>query len=179
MKTNVPVQDKKEFIRYMLTEHQMKKRESVWILNYLMSHDDIIENVHFVENAQYCPRGIVMSTRDTEFAPFRFYKNGIMTTDAEKSFHDIRLNREEPLYVQVNFPASFHTSQFVMVLEENPHAPKHLLSNERDQMIAERILTDSIVQFRRDRLLKQIDEALDARDMERFQQLCSELKTLR
>lgn len=95
--TPVSINEKKEFIRWFLNHYQLKRRESVWILNYLMSHDQLMEKVHFVEEAHLCPRGIIMSTHCVDNVPFRFYKDNIMTTDAEKSFHDIRLNREEDI----------------------------------------------------------------------------------
>ena len=44
-----------------------------------------------------------------------------MTTDAEKSFHDIRLNRDEDIYIQLNFKSSFQNANYVAVLEENPY----------------------------------------------------------
>ena len=94
MATPVSVNEKKDFIRWFLNHYQLKRRECVWILNYLMSHDQLMEKVHFVEQAQYCPRGLIMSTHCVDKVPFRFYKENVMTTDAEKSFHDIRLNRK-------------------------------------------------------------------------------------
>ena len=58
MATPVSVNEKKDFIRWFLNHYQLKRRECVWILNYLISHDQLMEKVHFVEQAQYCPRGI-------------------------------------------------------------------------------------------------------------------------
>ena len=54
-----------------------------------------------------------------------------MTTDAEKSFHDIRLNRDEDIYIQLNFKSSFQNANYVAVLEENPYLPKHIEVNEK------------------------------------------------
>ena len=62
MNAPVSVNEKKDFIRWFLNHYQLKRRECVWILNYLMSHDQLMEKVHFVEQAQYCPRGIIMSS---------------------------------------------------------------------------------------------------------------------
>ena len=62
-----------------------------------------MEKVHFVEQAEFCPRGIIMSTHCVDEVPFRFYKENVMTTDAEKSFHDIRLNKQQDLFIQLNF----------------------------------------------------------------------------
>jgi uncharacterized protein YpiB (UPF0302 family) len=178
MTTPVSVNEKKEFIRWFLNRYQLKRRECVWILNYLMSHDQLMKKVHFVEEAQYCPRGLVMSTHCVEDVPFRFYKENIMTTDAEKSFHDIRLNKEEDIYIQLNFSKSNASYQYAAVLEENPFMPKYLVINEKDRIIAEQFLKESIQIFQRDRLLKAIDDALDRQDKEMFEKLSEQLKKM-
>ncbi|KUP06565.1 hypothetical protein Q73_08100 [Bacillus coahuilensis m2-6] len=176
MATPVSVNEKKDFIRWFLNHYQLKRRECVWILNYLMSHDQLMKNVHFVEEAQFCPRGLVMSTHCVDEAPFKFYKENVMTTDAEKSFHDIRLNREEDIYIQLNFKRSKGSYQYVAVLEENPFLPKSLKITEKDRIIAEQFLKNSIHTFQRERLLKEIDKALDRNDVDAFQNLTAQLK---
>lgn len=178
MKTPVSVNEKKDFVRWFLNHYQLKRRECVWILNYLMSHDGLMEKVHFVEQAQYCPRGIVMSTHCVDEVPFRFYKENVMTTDAEKSFHDIRLNREEEIFIQLNFHASNKVHQYAAVLEENPYMPKSLHISEKDRLIAEKFLSTSIKNFQREKLLRLIDEALDRGDKASFNQLTRKLKNL-
>lgn len=178
MTAPVSVNEKKDFIRWFLNHYQLKRRECVWILNYLMSHDQLMERVHFVENAQFCPRGLVMSTHCIDEVPFRFYKENIMTTDAEKSFHDIRLNRDEEIYIQLNFHASNKAHQFAAVLEENPYMPKRLQISDKDRLIAERFLKDSLYRFQKDKLVKMIDEALDRQDKEEFRRLTEQLKLL-
>ncbi|MFD6207314.1 ReoY family proteolytic degradation factor [Peribacillus sp. NPDC060253] len=175
----VSVNEKKEFIRWFLNHYQLKRRECVWILNYLMSHDQLMKKVHFVENAQYCPRGLVMSTHCVEEVPFRFYKSNIMTTDAEKSFHDIRLNRDEDIYIQLNFKSAYSSYQYAAVLEHNPFMPKSTAANEKDQLLAEQFLEKSMLYFQRDRLLKEIDEALDKHDEQAFKSLTEQLNQLK
>ena len=80
-----------------------------------------------------------------------------MTTDAEKSFHDIRLNKDEDIYIQLNFSKANSSYQFAAVLEENPF---------------------SLQTFRKDRLLKAIDQALDTGDKKAFSKLTRELNSL-
>ncbi|MBM6619849.1 ReoY family proteolytic degradation factor [Bacillus suaedaesalsae] len=178
MASPVSVNEKKEFVRWFLNNFQLKRRECVWILNYLMSHDQLMKKVHFVEQAQYCPKGIIMSTHCVDDVPFRFYKENVMTTDAEKSFHDIRLNRDEDIYIQLNFRESYHSSNYVLVLEDNPFMPKHLQISEKDKELAEKFLVESIYTFQRDKLMKSIDEALDNHDHESFIQLTKQLNSL-
>jgi uncharacterized protein YpiB (UPF0302 family) len=176
--TPVSINEKKEFIRWFLNHYQLKRRESVWILNYLMSHDQLMEKVHFVEEAHLCPRGIIMSTHCVDNVPFRFYKDNIMTTDAEKSFHDIRLNREEDIYIQLNFKKSQLSYQYAAVLEENPYMPKDLHINETDRQMAEKLLEKSMKDFKRNKLREEIDKALDEKDYSRFVELSGEMKEL-
>jgi uncharacterized protein YpiB (UPF0302 family) len=179
MSTPVSVNEKKDFIRWFLNRYQLKRRESVWILNYLMSHDQLMEKVHFVEEAQFCPRGLIMSTHCTREVPFRFYKDNIMTTDAEKSFHDIRLNRDEDIYIQLNFHGSRQSHQYAAVLEENPFVQKTVFISEKDKAAAEQILKESLLKFQEGKLLKAIDEALDNHDKDAFDRLSLQLKKLR
>ncbi|KAB2333674.1 ReoY family proteolytic degradation factor [Bacillus mesophilum] len=179
MTAPVSVNEKKDFIRWFLNHYQLKRRECVWILNYLMSHDGLMEKVHFVDQAQYCPRGLIMSAHCVDEAPFRFYKGNVMTTDAEKSFHDIRLNREEEIYIQLNFHASNQAHQYAAVLEENPFMPKKLQISDKDRIIAERFLTESIEKFQKEKLLSLIDEALDRHDKDAFAVLTEQLKKLK
>ncbi|UZH06823.1 ReoY family proteolytic degradation factor [Heyndrickxia coagulans] len=176
--TPVSINEKKEFIRWFLNHYQLKRRESVWILNYLMGHDELMEKVHFVEEAHLCPRGIIMSTHCVDNVPFRFYKDNIMTTDAEKSFHDIRLNREEDIYIQLNFKKSQLSYQYAAVLEENPYMPKDLHINETDRQMAEKLLEKSMKDFKRNKLREEIDKALDEKDYSRFVELSGEMKEL-
>jgi uncharacterized protein YpiB (UPF0302 family) len=178
MNTPVSVNEKKDFVKWFLNNYQLKQRECVWILNYLMSHDQLMDKVHFVEHAKYCPRGLVMSANCVKDLPFHFYKQNVMTTDAEKSFHDIRLNRDEDIYIQLNFKSSFQNANYVAVLEENPYLPKNIEVNEKDRLLAERFLEESVYSFRKERLLKLIDEALDTHDEETFRKLTDELKCL-
>ncbi|MFJ5965088.1 ReoY family proteolytic degradation factor [Bacillus sp. NPDC093026] len=178
MQTPVSVNEKKEFIRWFLNHYQLKRRECVWILNYLMSHDSLMEKVHFVEQADFCPRGIIMSTHCVDEVPFRFYKENIMTTDAEKSFHDIRLNKQQDLFIQLNFRSAYRSPEYAAVLETNPHIPKDLYENEKDKDLAEKVLDHSIATFQKERLMKEIDDALDRHDQETFAKLAKELNLL-
>ncbi len=171
MSSAIPITDKKTFIRWFLRNHQLKKRECVWILNYLLSNDTVLENVHFVEEAHYCPRAMVMSTVDHQGVPFRFYKGNIMTSDAEKSFHDLRLNETEPMYIQINFACIPPHLHYLAVLEDNPYMPKSLQISEKDRIIAEQLLKDSMAAYQEKKILKEIDEVLDTGDKDRFFEL--------
>lgn len=168
MKAMVPVNVKKEFVRWFLKNHKLKRRECVWIMNYLLSHDQLLENVHFTDEAHYCPRSMIISTTKSEGIPFRFYKGNLMTADAEKAFHDLRLHDREKMYVQLNFPNNYVCPQYASVREENPFLPTYLQVSEADKKLAAQLVEESIETMTRDQLRKSIDEALDQQDKEKF-----------
>ncbi|WP_073004838.1 ReoY family proteolytic degradation factor [Virgibacillus chiguensis] len=178
MHTPVSVEDKKSFIRWFLNHYQLKKRESVWILNYLMNHDEILHHLHFVREAKFCPRGIIMTSQCSSETAFRFYKNQLVTTDAEKSFHDIRLNKTEALYLQLNFKKSYRSALYIAVLEENPFIPNDYFITAQDKEVAQQLLDQSRYEFQKSFLNKQIDQALDCMNEEAFLKLTKELQML-
>ena len=128
-----------------------------------MSHDQLMKKVHFVEII-VCSRGLVMSTHCVDEAPFKFYKSNIMTTDAEKSFHDIRLNRDEDIYITLHFHQLILPITMLSYLKRILFIPSNIETNEQDKKMAEQVLQLSLTTFKRTQLLKQIDEALDRHD---------------
>lgn len=179
MKASVTNLEKKAFVRWFLKRYDMKRRECVWILNYIVGHDHLLERIHFVEEAHFCPRAMVMSTTDSSGIPFRFYKGNIMTADAEKSFHDLRLNADEDMYIQLNFPKIPPNPTYLAVLEENPFVPHYLQSNYADREVAEKLLEASMKDFQEELLLKQIDEAIDSGNKDLFLQLSEQLNAIK
>ncbi|WP_440895719.1 ReoY family proteolytic degradation factor [Amphibacillus sp. Q70] len=178
MSTSISIQDKKAFIDWFLAHYQLKKRESVWILNYLTNHESLLKNVHFIREARFCPRGMIISTQCSQEVAFRFYKDHIVTTDAEKSFHDIRLNRHESIYIQLSFKNSYQSAEYSAVLEDNPFLPDDFFITKREKQLAKEFLNFTLFEAEKKQLLKKIDEALDHQDHHRFMTYTNILKQL-
>ena len=116
-----------------------------------------------------------MTSHCSDEVPFRFYKNHIVTTDAEKSFHEIRLNQQEQLYLQLNFKKSHQNAYYASVLEENPFIPHdHYITND-DKLMTRQLLDHSLNEFKKTKLLEEIDRALDEGDHEKFLRLTEQL----
>ncbi|UJF25663.1 ReoY family proteolytic degradation factor [Planococcus sp. 107-1] len=179
MTAYISVGEKKQFVKWFLQSYKMKRRECIWILNYMLSNEELLEKTHFVEEAHYCPRAMVMSSTESDEIPFRFYKGNLMTADAEKSFHDLRLNPDDDLYVQLNFPNRPPSPLYISVLEENPYMPKNASITDQDRLIAEKVLEESMSTFQEEKILQQIDEALDSNDRERFFELSALLHSVK
>lgn len=168
MSSTISVLEKKDFLKWFLNNYQLKRRECAWLLNYLMSDDHLMEKVHFVENAEYCPKSLIISANDVDCIPFSFHKRQHVTMDAEKSFHDIRLNKEEEIYIQLNFKDAKKNPQYVSVLEDNPFTPIDKDTEKIYSLFADLIIDQAKYQFEKKRLLQLIDDALDSGDKESF-----------
>lgn len=179
MASSVPIIEKKTFIRWFLKNFQLKKREGVWILNYLLTEDALLKNVRFVEDAHYSERGIIMSSVDHDGVPFRYYRGKMMTQDAEKCFHDLRLNHKGEFFIQINFPNAYSYINYIAVVERNPYLPNELPKNLHDELTMLQVVENSLYVQQETKLLQQIDEALDSGDKESFFQLSKTLETLR
>jgi uncharacterized protein YpiB (UPF0302 family) len=175
--SGVTVEQKKEFLRWFLSNYQLRKREGVWILNYLISSDQLMHKVHFVEKVEVTPRGIIMSTRCAEVdVPFRYYKDNLMNTDAEKCFHDIRLNREKELYIELIFKDKYKYPEYFGILEANPFDDGD--TSEFSDQAAE-FLDYCLYQFKVSQLKRQIDEAIEKGDRCLFFKLTDELNNMK
>ena len=178
MESAVSVNAKREFLQWFLKKYKLKRREGVWILNYIMTKDHLMQNVHFVEQVQYTPKGLLMTTECVDEIPFCFYKHHIRTTDAEKSFHDIRLNQHEEIYIELQFKSPQLVPKYMAVLEENPFVPQHLQVKESDRMEAEYVVKQSLYRYEVKKLKKQIDLALDEYNYETFIKLTKRLNEI-
>src|SRR5699024_3396659 len=132
MDHTISVKKKQAFLSWFLNHYRLKKRESFWILNYLLNHPHILNHVHFVHDITYCPRGLVITSVCSNEVAFLFRKNHIVTTDAEKAFHDLRLNKEEPLFIQLQCNKTNHSIWFAGILEENPFLQDSDIITEED-----------------------------------------------
>lgn len=191
-----------------MNHKQLKRRESVWILNYLMDNDDLLTRVHFVTKAgridvlEEKQRLIIMSCHCTDYAPFKYFTENNLTTDAERAFHDIRLNRDKPIFINVQYHGDVSCDNLFMVEEDEDvmviamginlnhplrEKPKSTLQKLQDKFseinpdVAPTInsLCETVThEIRVKKLKEDIDSALDKGDRELFLKLANELGEL-
>lgn len=156
----------------------MKRRESLWILDYLYNHDIMLERTHFVEQVEKTPRGIYMTVKGNQKPSFRFYKNGHTFKDAMQAFHEIRLNWSSQLYIEIDFEAAWQSPEYLMVLEDNPNArwndtiPEEVIDTMDDALDYETLL------YARQQLLEEIDMILLDGHEAQFSDLTTDLKEI-
>ncbi|MGM8365351.1 ReoY family proteolytic degradation factor [Virgibacillus sp. W0181] len=178
MHTVVPTKEKRNFIYWFLRTYKLKKRESEWLLLYIAEHTEILKNVHFIRGAKKCPRGIELASTCSAKPAFLFYKKQLMTIDADKAYHDIRMNKGEHLYIELHFKNAIQSSHYALVLENNPYrtVSHHIQNADRQQ--TNNLLGQIIFNRKQTELKKKIDSALDHRDSVAFMKFTKELENL-
>ncbi|WP_163654159.1 ReoY family proteolytic degradation factor [Listeria sp. PSOL-1] len=166
MKASISIDEKKDFIRWLLNHYQMKMREAMWVLNYVSGHDQIIQYVHFVDDLSGVSRGLILAAEGSSGEPFRFFKGNLATSDPEKAFHDIRLNWNEDLYIQLDFENAMNSPEYALVRTDNPHLGLQL--NDEEKELAKKFLDQTSLFFSKKNVLEKIDQALDEKDRDAF-----------
>ncbi len=169
MSNAVTVAEKKHFLRWFLTTYQLQSREAEMLMRYLMTRENLLRRVHFVENFRQLSRVIVVSTTCVQAAPFRYYRrNKPVSTDVEQAFLDMYQHPDEDIYVGLFFRDRATSAAYAAVLEEGistemEPAVQEYISIQADWMIEQLQRT-----FERNKLMREVDEALDRQDREAF-----------
>ncbi|AZP05313.1 ReoY family proteolytic degradation factor [Jeotgalibaca ciconiae] len=172
------LEEKKTFITWFIQNHQLKRRESLWILNYLLNHELLLKNIHFVENIALTNRGMGLATVTSSNEPFVYYKEGKRYDDPEQAFHDLRLNWKEDFYLELYFEQSYQVLSFYSVLEANPFEDGDKLFSPEVVSIVDQSLKKLAWQERKNHLMQLIDTALIEKDEEKFKKYTEELKEI-
>lgn len=72
----IDVTEKREFLVWLINNISFRRREVIWILNYLINHETILKNVHIVENANYTKRGLTIRDITQEDEPMSLHVHG-------------------------------------------------------------------------------------------------------
>ena len=141
----------------------------MWILNYLLNHELLLKQIHFVEHVEATPKGMLFSTIKPAQESFLFYKEGTKFDNPEVAFHDMRLHWKEDCYVELDFPNAYKSMVSFAVLEKNPYYILEVVEDELDSIQKEVLISQ---------LKSEINDALESMDSQRFMELTNRLKEL-
>jgi len=174
MTVKVNSEVKKSFIRELQGNFSLKRRESNWILNYIADNARLIENVHFVDDVTGYENAITMAVNTSDEKPFTALIEGTETTDAEKTFHHMRLNVDKPWYIKIDGDKQLlQLESYVKVVGDNPNVKlPNKYSVEAQKLIDKMEYEHQLNWFK-----TRVDEALDNGDKESFMKYSEELKS--
>lgn len=171
----IDVSTKREFIQWLVKTIKFPKREVYWLLNYLVTHDTVLENIHFVEQVEKTSRGLRFSSEEGKETMVLFL-NQQAFTNPEQIFHEVRMNWREELYIECDFPDNWYYPQYVSVLEDNPYASWNSQADVTLQQQVEEFLAQEKLGYEIQSLYKAIDQALEDQDTTAFYTLTEQLK---
>ncbi|CAM3929626.1 YpiB family protein [Alicyclobacillus pomorum] len=169
MGNTVTVAEKKHFLRWFLGNYQLQSREAEMLLRYMMTRENLLRRVHFVENFRQLPRVIVVSTTCVQVAPFRYYRrNKPVSTDVEQAFLDLYQHPDDDVYVGLFFKDRTTSTAYASVLEETVTAELEPAVRELITMQAEWVIDQAVRSYQREMLMEEVNRALDLGDRQAF-----------
>lgn len=165
----ITVAEKKHFLRWFLANYQLQSREAEMLVRYMMTRENVLRRVHFVDNFRHLPRVIVVSTSCVQVAPFRYYRrNKPVSTDVEQAFIDLYQHPDEEIYVGLFFRERATSAAYASVLEETTTAELEPAVKEMISLQAEWIIDQTLRNYQRLQLMEAVDVALDSGDRDAF-----------
>ncbi|TGA98124.1 IDEAL domain-containing protein [Sporolactobacillus shoreae] len=176
MEQTVSTVQKKSFIKWLLNQQVIKDREIIWLLNYMMGNKQLLQLIHFVDNVFGCKRAIEIDATSQTPSGFEYTKDSVHTDDPEKTFHDLRLNQADNVYIKVNLPSVIRSPEYFVVLEEGPNAARFV--HHAFGSAAEAATGAAEKAYAEERLKTAINQALDDGDETAFYKLTEKLRAL-
>lgn len=169
MGSTVTVAEKKHFLRWFLANYQLQSREAEMLIRYMMTRENVLRRVHFVENFRQLSRVIVVSTTCVSVAPFRYYRrNKPVSTDVEQAFLDLYQHPDEEVYVGIFFKDRANCNAYASVIEELGSTELEPAMKEIVGLQADWVIEQSLRSYQRLRLMDLVNAALDAGDRQAF-----------
>lgn len=161
--STISVKEKQDFIKWFLSRYIPKQRESVWILNYLASHESITRNVKFVQEATLYENGqvLVISSKCVKEPSLIYIRNGAKTMEGDKAFNAVRLNRAEPLFIELRFSKRNQSHEYAGICEVNREEEKQVHLNSDEITMINDFLHFSLRAIEIEQLKEKVDSLLD------------------
>lgn len=178
----VDLNTKKEFVTWLHDNTNFGRRDVYWLLNYLLNHKAILQQVVFVESVEATPRGLKITAlwdkSEKQEPPLQLFLENRVFTDPEQVFHEIRMNWKQELYIEVHFPNAWKNSAYLAVLEDNPFKKWNEQVDEKSYIRLEEAFKAEEKGQLREQLLLAIDSALEKGDQAEFERLSEDLKKM-
>ncbi len=175
----IELSDKKNFLSWLVQSIALKQRESYWIINYLINHEAILNRVSFVHGALNTPRGILITDQTVSGVGLEMVMKEKQLFQAEEIFYEIRNNRKEKLFLEIEFEEMHESMLYQTILEENDYLPvdkeeQNAFFNELDKYFEKESTKTKLSQ-----LENAIDLALEENNQALFTKLTAEYLKLK
>lgn len=162
---------KKRFLRWFMNNQLDENSDINWFIEDLLVDEFALNRIHFVEQVDASPKGIIISTIPGD-EPFLFFKGAVQSDNVYTAYHELQLYDDEPFYIQIKSPNIKNNRLYQMLLREEKTAKK------KNKAIATYLLEHLLQTEKRELILQKIDWALDTKNEEMFHRYSEELKKI-
>lgn len=152
---------KKRFLRWFMNNQLTEDSDVNWFIEDLLVDEQALSRIHFVEQIEASPKGIVISTMP-EDEPFIFFKGAVESRNVYTAYHELQLYDNEPFYIQIRFPHIEKNRLYQMILREERTAIR------KNKAIATHLLEHLLQTEKKELILQKIDWALDTKNEAMF-----------
>jgi uncharacterized protein YpiB (UPF0302 family) len=166
MNAKVTLEEKKDFIQWFIKKDEFEGTVGQKFLKLVLRNNRLIENIIFVEKDDAYPRFIQISSFKDNENPM-LYKDEVktfITENPEVMFKKILKNKEEVIYIQLDFKNKDECWKYLSVKEIDMYDPTE-----------ENIVEEAEVLLKKFYILSKLDESLDKRDEILFKEMVAEI----
>lgn len=179
MKKWISASEKRNFLKWFLDQHRLKRTEARKVLEYMMNNPPILECISFTEHIQLNRKTIVISSVQSDEPGFEFYYNKRKTEDVAIALGELMTNPSDRVNVMIHFYGKMSNHNYLQLIE-SPAIDnlRQYTQYEKDAKEVDAMIKKLVLEQKRQLLKQQIDEALDANNEALFSSLVNQLNQL-
>ncbi|WP_379968816.1 YpiB family protein [Ectobacillus sp. sgz5001026] len=175
----VSVSAKRNFLKWFLDHHRLKRTDARKVLEYMLNAPPILECISFTEQIQLNRKTIVISSAQSDEPGFEFYYNKRKTEDIAIALGELMANPSDRVNVMIHFYGKMSNHSYLQLIE-SPAIDnlRQYTQYEKDAKEVDVMIKKLMLEQKRQILKQQIDEALDANNKPLFASLVDQLNQL-
>lgn len=173
MMMNKYPEEKREFLKWLRTNHKIIHQLSNEIIDYLIADETALSKVDFVLNSDGTPFQLILST----YAPtFLYQRDGRRIINEKIILDDIKntiSSKNATLYLDFRFIGRTTEKRFLNLLSENPFIDSSEITHSSNEPLDE--FLNSTLATQEEQLKLRINKALDDKNKREFYALTEAL----
>lgn len=178
MRKWISITEKRNFLKWFLDNHRLKCTDARKVIEFIIHRPHMLEGLSFVDKVKESGRTLVISSLQSDEAGFAFYQRHRKTEDIAQAMNDLMLNPSDPIYMVIHFYGKRLNHRYLQMIAPEADAIGLYEQSERHAKAANAIIEKISLEQQRERLKRQIDEALDQKNRALFEQLVAQLEEL-
>ncbi|WP_026672178.1 YpiB family protein [Alkalihalobacterium bogoriense] len=175
----VSTTEKKQFLRWFLDNHRLKRTEARMIIEYIVKHPHLLENISFTERVPQNGKAIVISSINSDEPGFEFYYRKRKSDNISHALGELMGSPSDRVYLLIHFHGKMRNHHYTQLVESP--ALDNIKRYEQFQKYskeADVVIEKAMLETKKAELRKQIDDALDEMNEPLFKKLVAELNEL-